>query len=177
MKKTEFIFHSQILEDESQNQDLIKLVPFGVSVATDLSRPILILKDEKGELSLPVAINPLEAGVAISQSQKSEAPVSPHRFTVQLMESLKLTLEKCVFAEIKGHHQYVRLHVLGHPHEASFKVRADEAMSLCLYQGIPLFATRDFINKSKVMSAELEGLEKALIHNRQVLDRNQPYIM
>lgn len=175
--KTEFIFHSQIAEDSALGQELIKLVPYGVSIATDLSRPILILKDEKGELSLPVAINPLEAGVALSQSQKSEAPVTPHRFTALLMTSLNITLEKCVFAEIKGHHQYVRLYVKGHPDQESFKIRADEAMSLCLYQNIPLYATRDFMHKSKIMSAELEGLEKSLIHNRQILDRNQPYIM
>jgi hypothetical protein len=45
----------------------------------------------------------------------------------------------------------------GHPKTNSIKLRADEAMSLCLHLGTPIFATKNFIGRSRVMNAEVQS--------------------
>ena len=151
--KADFLFNAQ--QDEKFNfddDDLVELKPYGLSLNNDNSRPFLILKDVLGEHTLPVAVTQIEAGVALSQSSPTQIATSPHTFLDKLLSSLDIRIERCVFIEITGNHQYVRIFMTGHPKYQSIKVRADEAMSLCLHLKVPFFATKTFIQKSKVMS-------------------------
>ncbi len=175
---SQYVFSADLAEGKSfEDKDLIRLKPYGLSVSTDFARPFLLLKDEKHEFTLPVAVNPLEAGVALSQANKAVAPTTPHRFTQVLLESLHIEIEKAVFVEIKGHFQYVRLFLKNHPSKDSLKVRADEVMSLCLHLDIPLFATKEYISKSRVMNAEMDGVSADIKAHPAILHKNHPYIM
>ena len=172
------IFFQSSGDEETFHQDeLILLKPFGISLSTDPHQPFLLLKDERQELTLPVAINPLEAGVTLSHSNKSVAPTSPYKFTGELLKSLNIELKQCVFVQIKGPVQFVRVYLTGHPTTNSLKLRADEAMSLCLHFSVPIFATKAFINKSKLMNAQIEGLTKGLLKNHKLFVKNHPYVM
>jgi len=176
--QSEVVFSREQEEKNLYNsEDLVELFPFGVSIANEIQRPFLLLKDKKEELTLPVAINPLEAGVTLTQSSQQLIPTTPHKFAELLLESLDIKIEKCIFSEIKGHYQYVRLYLENHPRYGSLRLRADEAMSLCLHMKTPIFATRAFIQKSKVMSAEIEGLSKGLEGHRALFANHHPYLM
>ena len=177
-EKPEFIFLSEHFEENKVgDDDLIKLVPYAISLTQDPNRPTLLMKDEKGEHTLPVALNPLEAGMTLSQVNKSRAPVTPHKVTEILLQSLEMKIERCVFEEIKGHHQYVRLFFENHPSYGSIKVRADEAMSLCLHLGVEFFATPSFMRRSRVMGAEIEDMNQNLAANPALLARTHEYLM
>lgn len=160
-----------------EEKELIRLFPYGLSLNNDTTRPFLILKDEEKEYTLPVAINQLEAGVTLTQSATANVPLTTHRFSEKLLESLDIKLERCVFVEIKGVHQFVRLYMKNHPRYNSMKFRADEVMSLCIHLKTPVFATKSFINKSKVMSAELAGIAKEIASNPVTAIKNHNYLM
>ena len=153
-----FIFAQESTKEETFHQkDLVRLFPYGLSVTTDVTRPLLLLKDESHQHTLPVAVSAIDAGVALSQSNKMSLESSPHKFTAKLMQSLGIEIKQAVFVEIKGSHQFLRLYISGMPKKNSMKLRADEAMSLCLYLDVPIFATTSFIGRSRVMSAENES--------------------
>lgn len=176
--KPKFFFVTNTEGEETFHQkDLVQLFPFGISISDDINRPFLLLKDEKHEHTLPVSIAPIEAGVTLSQNNKAKAPVTPHRFTELLLQSLNIKILQCVFVEIKGNSQYVRLYMAGHPYTNSIKLKADEAMSLCLQLDIPIFASKKFISKSKILGSELEGVKQGLNVNPNLLTNNHPYIM
>lgn len=164
MKELKENFQSQILLYSSQHddeetfheRDLILLEPFGINLTDGVHRPFLILKDKTHVHTLPVAINPLEAGIILSQLNKSIPEGSPHTFLQQFLAASHVEVLRAVFVQIKGTHQFVRIYVQGLPGVSSLRVRADEAMSLCVYLKIPIFATLDFISRSKVMSFETE---------------------
>ncbi|MFM6929176.1 MAG: bifunctional nuclease family protein [Bdellovibrio sp.] len=156
--KAHIIFATESQDEETFHQgDLVQLFPYGLSVTSDTSRPFLLLKDEGHQHTLPVAVSPIEAGVALSQSNRSAPESTPHKFTQLLMQSLGIEVKQAVFVEIKGANQYVRLYLSGHTGTNSIKLRADEAMSLCLYLGTPIFATKNFIGRSRVMNAEIQS--------------------
>ncbi|MFZ3229281.1 MAG: hypothetical protein WA160_03675 [Pseudobdellovibrio sp.] len=159
------------------DKDLILLIPYGLSLSNDASRPFLILKDSSGDFVLPVPINQLEAGVTLTQSASAAIPVSMHKFSERLLNSLDITLERAVFVEIKGVHQFLRIYMNKHPLYQSMKFRADEVMSLCIHLKIPLYATKAYINKSKVMSAEIVGIAKEIQENPSLLTRHHTYLM
>lgn len=160
-------------------KDLIKLIPVGISLNLDPSRPVLLLKDEKGQHVLPVAVNPLEAGIALGQNSKSleAAQATPHKLMQLLLESLSIKIQRCVFVEIRGQYQYVRVYFEGHPSHGSLKVRADEAMSLCLQLNVPLFATAKLMEKSKIMSAEIQELSQVVAKSPSLRNKNSEYLM
>jgi len=168
------LFFSSESEDEEvfHQDDLIQLFPFGVSLTTDTQRPFLLLKDNTQELTLPVALSPLEAGITLGQFNKQHLPVSPHKFTHELMRSLDIKAVQAVFVQIKGVSQFIRIYLSGHPTTNSIKVKADEAMSLCLSLGISLFATKSFINQSKLLNAQIDGLTQGLLKNQKILNQN-----
>jgi len=175
---SQIVFSNSFTEEKKINElDLIRLRPFGLSVSTDFSRPFLLLKDEDHKYTLPVAVNPLEAGVALSQANKAVAPTTPHRFTELLLETLHIQIEKCVFVELKGHFQFVRLFIKNHPTQESIKIRADEVMSLCLHLDIPIYATKEYIDKSRVMNAEMDGVSADIKAHPGIIQKNHPYIM
>jgi uncharacterized protein len=167
---------SQFEEHKISDDDLIRLRPHGVSLTQDPSRPILILRSENSEHTLAVNLSPIETGVLIQQSHPS-TPASTHKVTEMLLESLKIKIEKCVFVAIKDHHQYVRLHLEGHPTHGSLKVKAEEGMALCLHLEVPIYATKKFMNKSRVMSAETEGFTQGLLANPGVLAKTHEYLI
>lgn len=138
--------------------DLVELKPFGLSLTNELARPFMIFKDLKTEeMSLPVPVSPIEAGVTLAQSTTNQVPISPHRFLEMMLTSLDIKIEKCIFIEIKEMDQYVRLFLNGHPKYNSLKIKASEAMSLCLHLKVPFFATLSFIQKSKQMNIVPQG--------------------
>lgn len=174
--KSQIIFAHESHEEETFHQnELVRLFPYGMSLTSDAMRPFLLLKDEAHQYTLPVAVSPIEAGVALSQSNKMIAESSPHRFTALLLQNLNIEIKQAVFVEIKGSHQYIRLYLSGHKDLTSMKLRADEAMSLCLYLGVPVFATKSFIGRSKVMSAELESSAQNL-QNLGIMDKGIGYL-
>lgn len=166
-------------EDEEvfHQADLIQLFPYGISLAPQIERPFLILKSEKGEHILPVFLNPLEAGVTLTQSNRAIAPLTPHRFTRELLKSLDIQLVQMVFVQIKGVHQFVRLYMQGHPRMNSIKMRADEVMSLVLEMGVPIFATAHHIQNAKVLNAQLEAFSQDFIKKTLSEKKNQSYMM
>lgn len=174
--KSQIVFAHQTDEEETFHQkDLVRLFPYGLSVTQDAMRPFLLLKDEAHQYTLPVAVSAIEAGVALSQSNKMILESSPHKFTAKLLETLGMEIKQAVFVEIKGSHQYLRLYMSGHSDVTSMKLRADEAMSLCLYLEVPIFATKKFIGRSKVMSAEVESSAQK-VQNIGILDKGIGYL-
>ncbi|MEZ0391498.1 MAG: bifunctional nuclease family protein [Pseudobdellovibrionaceae bacterium] len=172
------IFQSQQFEEHKiLERDLIRLHPYGLSLTQDPSRPMLLLRDEKGRHTLPVFLTQIEAGVTIQQSNQQIMPTTPHRVTEILLESLQIKIEKCVFVALKGHHQYMRLYFEGHPTQGSIKVKAEEAMSLCLHLNVPIYATSKFMNRSRVMSAEIDGLSQGLAKNPGIMMKTHEYLI
>ncbi len=156
-----------------EEKDLIELKPYGLSIANQAERPFLILKDTTGSYTLPVGISQIEAGMTLTQSSATQAPVAPHKFSELLLNSLDIKIDRCIFTEIKGLHQYVRMYMTGHSKYQSLKLKADEAMSLCIYLNIPIFATKDFIQKSKTMTVEVSELSKSMMISRpEFLSKN-----
>ena len=173
--KGQLFFNSEHSEEEIFHQrDLIRLLPYGISITADMQRPFLLLKDESHQYTLPVAVSSIEAGISIGQNHSQMKLTTPHRFVQELLESLDIKAVQAVFVQIKGVNQFLRIYLKGHPQTNSIKIKADEAMSFCLHLGIPIFATKAFINQSKLLNAQIEGLNQNFTKNQKILTKNHP---
>jgi len=173
----QFLFHQGLEENvDLVEKDLIQVNAYCLSVHSDMGQPVLILKAIERDLTLPIPINPLEAGVTLAQSNKSVAPLSPHKVAAALLKALGMQIEKCVFVEIKNSNQYVKLFVSGHPKVRALKFKAEEVLSLCLYLEVPLYTTQEFISCSRVMIADIDEQRRELINNPSLSVNNHLYM-
>ena len=157
---------------------LIQLFPFGITMTDEGLLPLLLLKSKNGELTLPVSLNTLEAGVTLSQSNKTSIPLTPHKATEVLLKSFDLKITKCIFTEVKPQGQIVKLMMENHPRgEKSISLRAEEAMSLCLHLNVPFFASHDVIMQSRTTVAAHQGQLQNFLMNPPANDRKHPYLM
>ncbi len=174
--KGEPVFSKGTEEEEVFHQkDLVELQVYGISLNPDPNHPFLLLKDKSEKYILSVMINPLEAGVTLTQSNKSIKPVTPHNFASELLKSLQIEIAQCVFVQLKGTHQFVRIYLKGHPKLNSLKFRADEVMSLVLHFNIPIYASKAFIERSKDLNVQIEELTQSSA--RGINLKNQSYVI
>ncbi len=166
-------------EEESFHQnDLIHMLPYGVSVAPDLRNTFFFLKDKTQNLTLPVMVNPVEASLILAQLNLAPDMqlAQPHRAMAVMLSTLGVELRQCVFVQTKGTRQLVRLYFTGSKSASSIKLYADQAMSLCIALRVPIYATLDFIHKSKVVHVQGDPLAKNLIENQKLLLKNTTYL-
>lgn len=174
----EISFNDTSEEEMFHQDDLILLLPYGISVAADLKNTFFFLKDKSLSKTLPVLVNPVEASLILAQL--NTAPdvqlAQPNRVLAALLQTLGVALLQCVFVQTKGNRQLVRLYFSGHPTTSSIKIYADQAMSVCMSLRVPIYATSSFINQSKVVQVQMEGLTKNLIENQKLLLKNTTYL-
>lgn len=159
-------------------ESLVQLFPFAMTVTGDGQRPLLLMKDSSHELTLAIPLNPIEAGITLTQSNKMAAPSSPHRVTELLLKSMGLKIKRCLFSEIRTGQLWVQLELENHPlNQQALFIRADESMSLCLHLEVPVFASREFILKSRVYSGEFRSQSREMVLNPKILEKPHPYVM
>lgn len=122
----------------------IEIFPYGVTMGADRSRPVMLFRDGKSDVVVPVWLSPLEAGIAITQNHTSQGG-SPHGLGLAMVKALNLQVEKCVFVEMKGSHQFVDVHFSGSRKLKVLRLRAEQAVSFCLQAKVRFYCTRAFV--------------------------------
>ena len=150
---------SVIDEIKTGRSHWIELFAYGISVASPKKRPVLILKDQEKDLSLPVWISSLDAAVAMVQSNPRNPASSPHQVTEDILKSLDLKLTHCLFTDIIGHHQYVYLCMIGEGVRHQIRCRAEDTMSLCTLSKVKFYCLKDLITESREIDFELRGYD------------------
>lgn len=161
---------------------LIELKPIGINITGPQSKPLLLLKDSSGDLTMPLPISSMDAGVLMQQTGKGATLSSPHLVTEQILKLADLKLERCVFTEMKSSNlmarlefSYPGLEVLGSAPK-SFEMKAEAAVALCLYLSVPLFATRELIWKARNQAVELQEQSEMMLFQTAAI-RPHHYLM
>ncbi|MCM2281679.1 MAG: bifunctional nuclease family protein [Bdellovibrionaceae bacterium] len=154
---------------------LEEMFVYGITLGSSQRRPILVLKDRDSRLTLPVWLNPVDASYAMRDH--SHQAYAVHTVALAMMSRFGVRLDRCVFTEVKGHHQFVTLHFAGNPQLEKLEVRADDAMSLCLATSARFFATQEFVERCRDVDAEMLELEAGLNLKPEIGSKNHPYVM
>lgn len=175
---------TDIKTDTQTPFDWVELFPQGISVTTNLARPVLILKDKTGSQVLPVWMDAIDAGVAIAEGTEGSG-ASPHAVTRKIMDAFGWKLEACVFVDLIGHHQFVHVGFSGvvagaDAPKKTVRLRAGEAMSFCLQGGARFFATKAYMARCRDLNVDLLKFESTLVHGQGhdiSLEKKNPYLM
>jgi bifunctional DNase/RNase len=160
---------------KAASSKMVEFFVFGITLGSNQRRPVLILKDSTGQLTLPVWLNPIDASYAMNDI--AHQAYAAQSVTLKMLQAFQLRLERCVFGDLKGHHQFVELQFSGNPRLTKIASRADEAMSLCLALGARFFATSEFVARCRDVDAEIASLEVGLNMKPEIGSKNHRYVM
>lgn len=146
---------SHDIKSSSIKSRWIEMFPYGLTLNPGQARPVMIFKDKSKTEVLPVWMSPVDAGIAVTQNMPTVTDSSPHNLTWKILDPMGVTLEKCFFKEIRGHHQIVDLQFKGSDKLKKIESRAEEALSFCLSSKCRFFTQKDFINKCRNLDAEM----------------------
>jgi uncharacterized protein len=140
--------------DLKSKKEWLEVFPFGLAIGAANMRPVMIFKDKPKKRALPVCLSPLDAGIAVSQSTP-DTETSPHELAWRILSKLGVKLEKCLFTEVRGHHQFVELKFSGNKDLDKLEARADDAISFCLRSGCRFYTTIEYIELSRVLEGQM----------------------
>ena len=87
----------------------VELFPYGVTFSMGGARPVFILKSQDEKSVLPVWMNPIDANMAMADSNISRQPHVPHKVSLKIIEEFGLSVRECRFVALNGHqHQVVQ---------------------------------------------------------------------
>ena len=140
-------------------KDWIELFPYGVTIESEgfasPNRPVMLFKNKDETRVLPVWISPLEAGMILSRPLHQRENFYPHNLGGNILNSLGIKLEKCIFVDVKGLCQYVDLYFSGSDKIKKLQSSADEAISFCLSMNTRFYCQSEFIDRCRILDGEI----------------------
>ncbi len=141
---------------------LHKVIIAGLAMDPASNTPIVILKTDEGENTIPIWIGLLEATSIASAMQniKFDRPMT-HDLFLNLINTLKLNINRIDICDLKDNTFFAEIHFQGE--ESSFKMdaRPSDAIAIALRSKAPIFVEDVVIEKSGVVKEEAEILDQS----------------
>lgn len=141
------------------------LTPMVISVlAVDPSTksPIMILKEIRGERTLPIWIGILEAHAIASELEgiKLSRPMT-HDLFKNILELLDIEVNRIEISDLKSNTYYALIYFTHKGDEISIDARPSDAIALSLRFKTPIYVAEEVINKSVQIDFKLEPADKS----------------
>jgi len=96
-----------------KNDNLIKMILEGVRIELPSNKPILLLKEEKGNRYLPIWIGPYEASAIALELSKIKTPrPMTHDLIINIINNLKISIDNIEITEIRNNTFYAVINII-----------------------------------------------------------------
>jgi len=137
----------------------------GIALDPFTNSPIVILKDETNERTLPIWIGFMEASSIAMELEKTPRtrPIT-HDLVKNLIEKLGFLVSKIEVTDLLNDTFYACMHLKKDSEEYILDARPSDAIAIALRTDAPIFVNEEVINKSKSIEIDedKEKLEKLL---------------
>ena len=148
---------------EEKDNTAVEMFVGGLVLDPNTQAPVVVLKDESGEINLPIWIGIAEAtSIASAIKQLQMARPLTHDLMYDLFNDLGIKVERIVITELRDSTYYAEL-VLSHGDKALIiDCRPSDAIALAVRAAAPIYVTQTVIDKAKIaFSVSMEGEEGA----------------
>ena len=127
----------------------------GIALDPFTNSPIVILKDELNEKTLPIWIGFMEASSIAMELEKTPRirPIT-HDLVKNLLEKLKYSVTKIEVTDLRDDTFYARIYLQKEDEEYSLDSRPSDAIAIALRTDSPIFVNEEVIEKSKTIEID-----------------------
>ena len=135
----------------SSTDTAIEMFVGGLVLDPNTQAPVVILKDESGEVALPIWIGVAEAtSIASAIKQVNMARPLTHDLMYEMLQELGARVQRIVITELKDSTYFAEL-VLSHGDKAMIlDSRPSDAIGIALRASAPIYVARSVIEQAKV---------------------------
>ncbi len=132
----------------------------GIALDPFTNTPIVILKDDMNEKTLPIWIGFMEASSIAMELEKTPRlrPIT-HDLVKNLLEKLKYDVTKIEVTDLRDDTFYARIYLKRDDEEYTLDSRPSDAIAIALRTDSPIFVNEEVIEKSKKIEID-EDKEK-----------------
>jgi bifunctional DNase/RNase len=141
---------------------LHKVTIAGLTMDPTSNTPIIILKSEENEQTVPIWIGLLEATSIASalQNVKFDRPMT-HDLFKNFSELLKIAIVKVEVCDLRESTYFARIHFESPEGSFDMDARPSDAIALALRFNAPIFVDEKVIEKSKASHGDVEMLDES----------------
>jgi bifunctional DNase/RNase len=119
--------------------------------------PVVVLREDDGERSLPIWIGAGEASaIHMHMAHMSVGRPLTHDLLVAAIEGLGARLERVVINKVEQNTYYARLELVGESGSLTLDARPSDSIAIALRMGAPIYAEDDLLAVVRFESAEGE---------------------
>lgn len=133
---------------------LVEMFIKGLMIDPVTNMPIVILRDELGERTLPIWVGPVEAN-AIAMQVENVSPPRPmtHDLVRNLLADLGASLTRVVISDLRDGTYYAYLQVVRDGEILFVDARPSDALALSLRTKAPVFVDSNVMDRSSTIEA------------------------
>lgn len=129
-------------DKELEKRKWIEVVPHGLVGGMIPNLCLMVFKEKEGSKRFAISLSRLQGQISVHQSMNRE---EPFRFVSELLNAIKVRIEKCYFLKCYKGNISVRVIVKGHPGIRSMNLNADDVVPFAVYSGCRFYCTDQFI--------------------------------
>jgi len=132
----------------------------GLAMDPASNTPIIILKAEEGEQTVPIWIGLLEA-TSIASAMKNikfDRPMT-HDLFKNFVDMLEISVAQVEVCDIKNNTYYARIHFISQGENFSMDARPSDAIALALRFQAPIFVADEVFQKSQKDQEQAEAVD------------------
>ncbi len=128
----------------------VKMTVYNLAMDPFSNVPIVLLRDESGELIVPIWVGGFEANAIALELQKIQ-PVRPitHDLLKSILKKLNIVVTRVLITDLKEGTYYAILELKGPSGALSMDSRPSDAIAMALRFDAPIFVSQTVIEKSK----------------------------
>ena len=132
----------------------------GLTMDPASNTPVIILKSEENDQTIPIWIGLLEATSIASalQNIKYERPMT-HDLFKNFTELLDISVAKIEVSDLRDNTFYARIYFVSEKNNFDMDARPSDAIALALRYDAPIFVEDSVMQKSKMPDGEMEVMD------------------
>lgn len=137
----------------------------GLMIDPVTNMPIVILRDEVGERTLPIWVGPVEANAIALQVENVEPPrPMTHDLLRNVIHDLQASVEKVVVSDVKDNTFFAHIHLDTPAGKVAVDARPSDAIALALRTRAPIWVEESVIDNAKTIDAATAKVDGERLH-------------
>ncbi|HDH97874.1 MAG: bifunctional nuclease family protein [Deltaproteobacteria bacterium] len=128
----------------------ISMYVHAITLDTESNSPILILKEENGERTLPIWIGLLEATAIATEMEKIEfARPMTHDLSVNLLKTMEIKIPRIEISDLRDNTYYALITLKQGDREITVDARPSDAVAIALRAEARIFVNESVLKKTQ----------------------------
>lgn len=158
---------------EKENSNLIKMNLEGVRIELPSQKPIILLKENKGNRYLPIWVGPFEASaIALEMSHIKMPRPMTHDLIINIIKNLKIKIDNIEISDLRDNTFYAIINIIDHDSRLiRIDSRPSDAIATAVRSNCNIFVAEKVLDSGGIV---IQTIDEEIEKFKDFLDHVKP---